>query len=135
MRSAALLLASKSGEMKSPLRLFRSRERSDLTGHTLTGLYVEDSRLHLRLTDRVATVDLETGGVTLNRRRMKGKDELSLGSSSWLAADHGRRAAPRCLLPERIRRIVFVPDPHQERRGSVASDFQGRLCGSPDEPP
>jgi hypothetical protein len=80
--------------MKSPLRLFRPGDQGDLTGHTLTGLYVEDSHLHLRLIDRVATIDLETGGVTLNRRRVKGSV-----NSPWVVLPGWLRITDAALRP------------------------------------
>ena len=95
MRSAAPWPASKSGEMKTSLRLFHLSDQGNLTGHILTGMYVEDSRLHLRLTDQVATVDLETGGVTLNRRRVKGKE-----NSPWVVLPGWLRITDAALRPD-----------------------------------
>ena len=94
MRSAALWPTSKSGEMRSPLRLFQPDGQGELTGHTLTGLYVEASHLHLRLTDQVATINLETGGVSLNRRRVKGKE-----NSPWVVLPGWLRIMDATLRP------------------------------------
>lgn len=44
----------------------------ELIGQTLTGLFLENTRLHLRLQDQVVTINLEDGFMIKNRRRRRG---------------------------------------------------------------
>jgi hypothetical protein len=44
----------------------------ELAGQTLTGLYLEDTCLHLRLSHQVVTIHLADGRMSKNERRHKG---------------------------------------------------------------
>ena len=71
----------------------------DLAGHTLTGLYIESNCLHLRMTDRVASLDLESGALDLDRRKLKGSQAAPwVVLPGWLRIINASLEAGRACL-------------------------------------